>query len=79
MNLYLISQDDNEGWGTYDSAVVVAATEEAARKMNPGLDRDGDAYATGSWAVPDKVLVRFLGVADDSLPSGSVCASYNAG
>ncbi|TGE52979.1 hypothetical protein C6P18_02595 [Weissella confusa] len=33
MNLYKISQDVNDDWDTYDSAVVVAESAEAARKL----------------------------------------------
>jgi hypothetical protein len=35
MNLYLITQDLVEGYDTYDSAVVVAETEDDARKIHP--------------------------------------------
>jgi hypothetical protein len=35
MNLYLISQDENNGWDTYDSAVVSAETVEDAQKIDP--------------------------------------------
>ena len=35
MNIYLISQDFNTGYDTYDSAVVVANNPEEARKVHP--------------------------------------------
>ena len=35
MKLYLISQDENDGWDTYDSAVVVAENEVDARSIHP--------------------------------------------
>lgn len=35
MNLYLISQYDNMGYDTYDSAVVVAKNEQEAREVHP--------------------------------------------
>ena len=35
MNLYLITQDEKDGYDTYDSAVVSAASEEDARKVSP--------------------------------------------
>ncbi len=37
MNLYLISQDRNNGYDTYDSAVVAADTEEEAIRTHPQL------------------------------------------
>ena len=36
MNLYLISQNRNNGYDTYDSAVVAAESEEKARMIRPG-------------------------------------------
>jgi hypothetical protein len=35
MNLYLISQDVNNGYDTYDSAVVAAKSGNDARTINP--------------------------------------------
>lgn len=35
MNLYLISQDINVAYDTYDSAVVAAESEQDARTMHP--------------------------------------------
>lgn len=35
MRLWLISQDTNSGYDTYDSAVVAAPSEEAARRISP--------------------------------------------
>lgn len=35
MKLWLISQSENNGWDTYDSAVVAAETEEEARNLYP--------------------------------------------
>ena len=36
MNLYVLRQDKNNGYDTYDSAVVVANSEEEARNVIPG-------------------------------------------
>ena len=35
MNLYLLTQDVNMGWDTYDSAIVCAESEEEAVKIHP--------------------------------------------
>lgn len=35
MNLYKISQDVNDGWDTFDSAIVAAKSEEDARNIHP--------------------------------------------
>lgn len=90
MNLYLISQEENDQYDTYDSAVVIAASEDQARLIHPNgrmFDpnereqwyRWDDQYR--SWASsPDKVAVTLLGV--DSTGSEEwrvVVASFNAG
>lgn len=36
MNIYKIWVDKPLGWGTYDSAIVVASNEEVARHIHPG-------------------------------------------
>ena len=36
MNIYKIWADDWLGYDTYDSAIVVAENEEAARHIHPG-------------------------------------------
>lgn len=35
MNIYLLEQDLNNGYDTYDSCVVIAESEEAARNIHP--------------------------------------------
>lgn len=37
LKLYLLTQAENFGPGTYDSAVVAAYTEEEARMYNPDV------------------------------------------
>ena len=38
MNIYLISQTENTGYDTYDSAVVCAENEEEARTTHPNTN-----------------------------------------
>lgn len=79
MNLYLISQNFNRGYDTYDSAVVIAEDEDTARKMSPS---NGDEYthtAYSPWAPSELVNVELLGAAKDGSNRGVVCASFNAG
>jgi len=40
MKIYKISQDENNDYDTYDSAIVVAENEEEARKIHPNGDYD---------------------------------------
>lgn len=81
MNLYLISQTVNNGYNTYDSAVVCAPDEETARRIHPTkcqeLWEDEDSR---TWApTPEDVRVKLLGVAALDIEPGVVCASFNAG
>lgn len=84
MNLYLISQDVNHKYDTYDSAVVRAESEEAARRIHPAinvLDKhwDGRKDKRGDWAKAEDVKVELIGKALDGAPAGVVCSSFNAG
>lgn len=90
-NLYLISQEENTGHDTFDSAVVVAETEDEAKDMNPScLGEYSYLYthfiqwdlqrAHGEWATKrENVNVKFLGEATALGFTGVVCASFNAG
>jgi hypothetical protein len=42
MKLWLISQDVNRGYDTYDSAVVAAETEDEARRIHPASHYEWD-------------------------------------
>lgn len=78
MNLYLITQTENAGYDTYDSAVVAASTEAVARNTNP----QGEwASRFSAWATsPDNVTVERIGVAKKPYSDGTiVLASFNAG
>lgn len=82
MNLYLISQDENTDYDTYDSAVVAAPDEETARHMDPAT---GEAvqrweYQFNGWcSSPIAVKVELIGKAAPHIRQGIVCASFNAG
>ena len=84
MKLFLISQDENDDYDTYDSAVVAAPDEESARQMDPGGENGAfanfscEAFCT--WcSSADKVTVKLIGNAVPDLPIGVVCASFRAG
>ena len=88
--IYLISQNVNNTWDTYDSAVVIAPDEATARKINPSASFDSDevlfmtekewAYKYNGWCSNEnQVSVRYIGEASEAQVVGVVCASYNAG
>lgn len=70
--LYLIWQDVNDDYNTYDSAVVCARSEEEAKNIEVG----NPAY---SWTTPENVQIKKIGKADKNIEFGIIIASYNAG
>lgn len=80
MKLFLISQDENGDYDTYDSAVVAAPDEATARNTNPGTGGQIETWDRRlCWCSgPEKVTVRYLGEAVN-VAQGVVCASFNAG
>lgn len=79
MKLWLIEQDENNNYDTYDSAVVAADSESDARAISPDGGKWRDRHS--SWASsPDNVKVSYVGEAAPGLVSGEIiCASFNAG
>jgi hypothetical protein len=81
MKLFLISQEENNDYDTYDCAVVAAENEEIAKEINPsdGLPMVwGKTYS--SWCKSaDFVSVEYLGEAKDGTEQGVICASFNPG
>ena len=78
MKLYLLSQEENNDWDTYDSFVVACEDIETARHTLPSTQLTwGQEYS--SWCkTPDAVTVKYLGEAADGI-QGIICASFNAG
>lgn len=87
--IYRIWQDENNDYDTYDSAVVIAASEEDARNTHPASIHSWSARLSqgqlwsknsNSWCQqPDDVGVTLLGTAAAGSKPGVVCASFNAG
>jgi hypothetical protein len=85
MNIYLISQTQNQDYDTYDSAVVCAPDADTARGMDPDK-RNGEPYAfrwdfTGTYWCSNAALVEvmLIGEAAPDVPLGVVCSSFNKG
>ena len=91
LNIYLLTQNTNRGYDTYDSCMVVAPDEAMARLLHPRGDRywngrrwawvdETPGYADeAGWTNPDNVKVEHVGVTLAGRPVGVLCASYNAG
>jgi hypothetical protein len=81
MKLYLLSQDDNNGWDTYDSCVVCAESEDDAKTITPdgGVFQNISQY-NGGWARNfSSIKCEEIGLANENQKRGVICASYNAG
>ena len=74
MNIYLISQNVNDGYDTFDAAVVAAPDEETARNMKPG----GSDYDLDTWCKPEHVKVELIGTTERQ-HRYIFLASFNAG
>ena len=82
MNIYLISQTENNNYDSYDSAVVCAKDENEARNMSPidGTQFDWNDNMWLSWACkPENITVKLIGKANKDIKHGVICSSYNAG
>lgn len=78
-NLYLLSQDQRKGYDTFDCCVVVAESEEEAKKITPNWFHNWDSY---TWCdSPQYVTAEYLGKLDSGNYSigDVVIASFNAG
>jgi len=83
--LWLISQEENSGYETYDSAVVCAKDSSFAKTIYPGggsiHDSDTEIHVRHEW-VTDESLVSAtkVGLAEASIKEGGVVlSSFNAG
>ena len=78
MNLYKLSQTENDDYDTYDSCIVAEVSETMAAMINP--DDRGWGAKYGAWASsPDKVTVELIGIASPGTKPGVILASFNAG
>lgn len=95
MKLWLIWQNENNDYDTFDSAVVAAETEEEARYIYPGswnhnvywngnnweaLTVSGDVYTPGRQTWTLPKNIKAKYLGDGyEGPAGAICSSFNAG
>lgn len=72
LKIYRLTQDENTGYDTYDSAVVAAENPKEAQQIRVG----SPDY---TWAVPEKVKVELIGTAKRGVKKGILLASFHAG
>lgn len=86
MKLYLIDQNTNTDYNTYDSAVVAAEDEASAKLTHPSGHHIMDWKETGprdqdygAWTSKENVRCKYIGQAAPGVEAGVICASFNAG
>jgi len=78
MNLYLLSQTVNNNYDTYDSCVVAAESEDAARRIHP-CGRDVVEWWNQTWVDVKDVKIEYIGTAKEGTERSVILASFNAG
>lgn len=85
MKIYVLRQDQNNSYDTYDSVVVAAEDEESAKRIHPDHTL-GDNWKDNwehqdSWCEsPDLVSVEYIGTYEGKETEPHVIlASFNAG
>jgi len=83
MNLYLISQEKNNNYDTYNMAVVCAKSSKDAAEIHPsGCKKETWPLNSESYtwcSCPEDVKVTYIGKASSKMKRGVICASFNAG
>ena len=77
MKLYFLSQNDNNGYDTYVSAVVCAENETDAKSISP----DGEPFIENNpfsaWAIKASAIsCKEIGIANEEQKRGVVIASF---
>lgn len=76
MKLYLISQDINNNYDTFDSHVVSAVDKNDAKTVFP-LDKEDEVFNQKWVRNVDAIKVKYLG--QTRLKRGVILSSFNAG
>lgn len=80
LKIWRIWQDEDGGYDSYDSAVVIAEDEASARQIHPHGGNDQWIKSYAGWAsTPDNVNAELIGEALPGAEIGVVVASFNAG
>ena len=85
MNLYLIWQEINNNYDTFDSAIVCAENMDEAIRIHPANNPREEPkdvlwkYLINEWANLENIHCELIGKAESHIPKGVVLASFNAG
>jgi len=80
MKLWLLSQDHYLGMDSYDSIVVAAKNEAAAKQILPHENMKWGRNSGDSWAEsPEQVTAELIGTAVRGTQAGVIITSFHAG
>lgn len=84
MNLYLLQQNINQNYDTYDSMIICAADPEEAINLSfgDGLKYNQYQHTHSDWVrydCKDQIQVKLIGIAASQIQKGIVLSSFNAG
>jgi len=88
--LYLLTQNENNGYDSYDSCIVCAESEEQAKTISPGCiddvladcdEKSKGCYTNNSsdWATTTRNVTCELIANNATCEIGVVLSSFNAG
>jgi hypothetical protein len=73
MKLWLISQNENTGYATFNSAVVAAESAKEARRINPRTGGPLDENSAHDWVTdPNFVSCQCLGTAANDIKKNQI-------
>lgn len=85
MNLYLLSQNVNNDYDTYDCAIVCAKNKSDALTIHPDrsekeFKEETERTYFRTWVgKKSDIHCKLIGIASPRIKRGVVCASFNAG
>lgn len=80
MKIFLLSQNVNTEYDTYDAIIVVAHSAEDAKTIDPKGNPFEDKGQRTSWAYSiEDISVTEIGEANEIQQRGVILASFNAG
>ncbi len=78
MKLWLLTRTDHWSYDDYDSAVVAAETEDAAKRVQiSAYSSEDEPYYC--WTTPEHINAICIGDAVPETEAGAILGSFNAG
>ncbi len=80
MKLYMLTQNDNTGYDTFDACIVCAENEKDAKTITPIGEVYSENEEWADWALSaENISCIEIGEANEKQVRGVILASFNAG